>query len=136
MAENVIHCPPEFITTWVPGAAITKDTVVVSNAKGTVIKGAGANDANIIGVAQETKAATAVEIPVASVNGAIVWATAGAAVTLGAPVIVGDSSGRVIDCPDSAGTVYNVLGYARSACSNADEKVAVEICKHTRTIET
>ena len=121
-------------TSWESDGAITKDTVVVSNAAGKVLTGAGANDANVTGVACHTVSdgeAVGVAGP-----GDIAWITAGAAITYGARLIVGDSSGRVIDCPEAAGTVYNVVGHARGSCSNADEKVTVLISIYAYTCET
>ena len=124
----------ENTTSWEADGAITKDTIVVSDAAGKVKTGAGANDANVQGVAVYTVVdgeAAAVAGP-----GDIVWVTAGAAITYGARLIVGDSSGRAIDCPEAAGTTYNVVGHARGACSNADEKVSMMISIYTHTVET
>jgi hypothetical protein len=120
------------LSSWTASGTVTKDCIVVSNAAGVVLIGAEANDENVTGVAQDT-VADGEAVAVAG-NGSIVWVTAGAAITYGAPLIVGDSSGRAIVCPDAAETIYNVLGYARGTCSNAGEKVSVLISIHSRTI--
>ena len=118
----------ENVTSWEADGGITKDTVVVSNAAGKVLTGAGANDANVQGVATHT-VLTGEAVGVAG-PGDIAWVTAGAAITYGAALIVGDSSGRVIVCPFAATTTYNIVGYARGTCSNADEKVTMMINPH------
>ena len=132
MASAVIR--KKNITSWLAGAAIPNNTIVVSNARGTVIKGAAANDANIAGVSIAA-ADNAGHVDVAGI-GDIVWCLAGAAVTHGARIIVGDSSGRGIDCPETAATTYNVAGFALGAVSNADELFPLLINIFTHTVET
>lgn len=122
------------LTSWEADGAVTKDTVVVSNEAGKVLTGAGANDANVQGVASET--VTDGEAVAVSGPGDYAWVTAGAAITYGARLIIGDGSGRVIDCPEASGTVYNIVGHARGSCSNADEKVTMLIAIYTHTVET
>ena len=122
------------LTSWTADGAITKDTVVVTDAAGIVKTGANENDANIQGVAASTVAdGEAVGV---SGTGDHAWVTAGAAITYGARLIIGDSSGRVIVCPEAAGTTYNVVGHSRGTCSNADEKVTALINIYTHTVET
>ena len=118
----------ENVTSWEADGPVVKDTIVVCDAAGKVKTGAGANDANAQGVACYTVAdgeAAAVAGP-----GDIVWVTAGAAISHGDALIVGDSSGRAIPCPFAATTTYNIVGYARGACSNADEKVTMIVQPH------
>lgn len=123
------------VTSWIAGAAIADATIVVTNARGTVIKGAGANDANIAGVTVAAADAANDHIDVAG-TGDYVWCLAGAAITHGARIIVGDSSGRGIDCPETAATTYNVVGFAMGAVSNADELFPLQINIFTHTVET
>lgn len=118
----------ENVTSWEADGAITKDAIVVSNAAGKVLTGAGANDANAQGVAVYSVADG--EAAAVAGLGDIVWVTAGAAIAHGDALIIGDSSGRAIPCPFAATTVYNIVGYARGACSNADEKVTMIVQPH------
>jgi len=122
------------ITSWLTGAAITDATICVCNAVGVVVKGAGANDANVVGVSIQA-AGSGEPIELAGI-GDIVWLTAGAAITHGARIVCGDSSGRGIDCAETAATTYNVVGFALDAVSNADELFPCLINIFTHTVET
>ena len=118
----------ENVTSWEADGGVTKDTVVVCDAAGKVKTGASENDGNPQGVATHT-VLTGEAVGVAG-PGDIVWVVAGASIAHGDALIIGDSSGRAIPCPFAATTTYNIVGYARGACSNAGEKVTMIVQPH------
>lgn len=116
------------VRSWTCGADIAQHILAVSNALGTVVKGAGANDANCVGVTiQEGDDGYPVEIAGA---GSFAWVTAGAAVSYGDWLIIGDSSGRAITCPYASTTKYNIVGQAFGAASAAGEKFVMHVLPH------
>lgn len=118
------------VTSWLAGAAIDAGIIVICSADNTVVKGSSSNVAGTVGVSTEAVDAAGDHVPVAGI-GDIVWVKAGAAVTRNAEIICGDSSGRGIVCPASAG-LYNVVGRAVGAVSNADEFFPMLVSIYTR----
>lgn len=92
---------------------------------------AAANAGKLLGITMtsQTEAGRAVAVRKAG----IAQVVAAGAITVGAPVNIADSSGRVKAVSESAGTKVQCLGFAETSAAAAGDLIEVFISIHERT---
>ncbi|MBN1867120.1 DUF2190 family protein [Candidatus Sumerlaeota bacterium] len=113
------------------GVAAARVVVQGTNA-GECALPAAANADSILGVTVHSQAVQNQNVAVRKAG--IARVVAAGAVSVGAPVNVADSTGKVKAIDESGGTFVNCLGFAETAAADDGDIVEVFISLHERTV--